>query len=101
LPETPYLETPPDWVCEVLSPSTEDWDRGVKRRISAQAGIPHLWFVDPRARFIEAFALTGGHWLLLATVHGDDAVSLAPFEAVSFPLAVLWPLDPPSRAPSP
>jgi Uma2 family endonuclease len=101
LPETAYLETPPDWVCEILSPSTEKWDRGVKRDIYARAGMPYLWLVDPDMRFIEAFALASGRWLLLATAADVACVKLAPFEAVSFPLAALWPLDPPSRAPSP
>ena len=30
LPKTAYIETPPDWVCELLSPSTENRDRGAK-----------------------------------------------------------------------
>lgn len=98
LPETPYFTLPPDWVCEVLSPSTEDWDRGAKRRIYASAGVAHLWLVDPRVKLIEAFALTGGQWLLVGTVSGPEDVRLAPFEAVCFPLSVLWPLDPPLSA---
>ena len=32
-----YIETAPDWVCEVLSPSTERHDKGAKRRIYAEA----------------------------------------------------------------
>lgn len=96
LPDTAYFTLRPDWVCEVLSPSTEEWDRGPKRRIYASAGVPFLWLVDPRAKLIEAFALTDGRWLLLATVSGGDEVRVAPFEAVSFPLAALWPLDAPA-----
>jgi Uma2 family endonuclease len=96
LPDTPYFTLPPDWVCEVLSPSTENWDRGPKRRIYAKAGIGHLWLVDPRAKFIEAFGLANGSWLLLGTVSENEAVALPPFEAVSFPLSALWPLDPPT-----
>jgi hypothetical protein len=80
---------------KVLSPSTENWDRGPKRRIYADTGVPFLPLVDPRAKLIEAFALTGSRWLLVGTVAGQDDVCLAPFDAVSFPLKVLWPLDPP------
>jgi Uma2 family endonuclease len=95
LPDTPYFTLAPDWVCEVLSPSTENWDRGPKRRIYAGASVPFLWLVDPRAKLIEAFALTGSRWLLVGTVAGQDDVRLAPFDSISFPLKVLWPLDPP------
>jgi Uma2 family endonuclease len=98
LPDTPYFTLAPDWICEVLSPSTEMWDRGPKRRIYASASVPHLWLVDPRAKLIEAFSLTGGQWLLVGTVAGQDDVRLAPFDAVAFPLSALWPLDPPETA---
>ncbi len=97
MPEEAFMTLPPDWVCEVLSPSTELWDRGPKRRIYAGSGIGHLWLVDPRSKFIEAFGLVDGHWLLPGATSDTDAaeVSLAPFDAISFPLAALWPLDPP------
>lgn len=95
LPDTPYLETAPDWVCEVLSASTLYRDRGAKRRIYGEAGVRYLWLVDPREQLLEAFILTGGRWLLAGTWGGADIVSAPPFEAVSLPLADLWPLDRP------
>jgi Uma2 family endonuclease len=99
LPETPYFTQPPDWVCEVLSPSTENLDKGPKRRIYAGADIPYLWLGDPRAKLIEGFALTAEQ-SLVGKVADADEVRLAPFEAVSFPLSALWPLDPTSSDPS-
>jgi Uma2 family endonuclease len=94
-PDTTYFEVAPDWVCEVLSGSTERHDRIAKRRIYAEAGIGHLWFVDPRFQLLEAFVLTGGQWLLAGTWGSDDAVRAPPFDAISFSLADLWPLDRP------
>jgi Uma2 family endonuclease len=95
MPDTPYFTLAPDWVCEVLSPSTEQWDRGPKRRIYAGAAIGHLWLVDPRSKIVEAFSLADGRWLLLGTASGEEEVRLPPFDAVTFPLSALWPLDPP------
>lgn len=95
-PTTAYIETPPDWACEILSPSTERLDRGPKRRIYADAGVGHLWLLDPTARLLEAFANVAGQWLLLATVEPGDEVRVAPFDAVGFPLDALFPLDAPS-----
>jgi Uma2 family endonuclease len=95
LPKTAYFETRPDWVCEILSPSTERIDRGSKRRIYAAAGVSHLWLLDPTSRVLEAFALVGGQWLLLATVEPGEEVCVGPFDAVGFPLDALFPFDEP------
>jgi Uma2 family endonuclease len=86
-----FFELAPDWVCEVRSPSTRRLDLTDKRTIYSEAGVGHLWFVDPIARTLEAFALRGGAWVLLAAVKDDEEVKLPPFEAVRFPLGALWP----------
>ncbi|GJD35733.1 Uma2 family endonuclease [Methylobacterium aerolatum] len=99
-PDKAYIETPPDWVGEILSPSTRRLDLGPKRRIYAEAEVPFLWFLDPDERTLEPFALTGGRWLLLGTVVGGESVSLAPFDAITFPLDDLFPFaDPAASAP--
>ncbi len=90
-PDAAYCAIAPDWVCEVLSPSTRRLDLGGKRGLYAREGIGHLWFVDPDARTLEAFALRDGRWLLLATLVDDAPVSLPPFDAITFPLDALWP----------
>ena len=95
-PETPFVEIAPDWVCEILSPSTARLDRGAKRRVYADAGIGHLCLLDPVAGELEAFALAGGHWLLLATIQRGETVAIAPFDAAPFPLDALFPFDKPS-----
>ena len=81
----------PDWVCEILSPSTEKYDRCEKREIYAEAGVRHLWLVDPRVRVVEAFELENGHWMLAGTYTGDSVVRIAPFDAIEFRLGRLWP----------
>ncbi len=90
-PDAAYCTVVPDWVCEVLSPSTRRLDQGVKRDLYAREGVRHLWFVDPDARTLEAFEFRGGHWLLLETLVDDVPVSLPPFDAITFPLDALWP----------
>ena len=90
-PDAAYFTIAPDWVCEVLSPSTRRLDLSEKRGLYAREGVRQLWFVDPDARTLEAFELREGHWLLLATLVDDATVSLPPFEAIAFPLDALWP----------
>ena len=98
LPDTAYVGTSPDWVCEVLSDSTESYDRNAKRAIYGEAGVPFLWLLDPRGKFLEVFQLTAGHWLLVRTFTGDDEIRAVPFEVIAFPLGQLWPLDQPDAS---
>ena len=90
-PETAYFTLAPDWVCEILSPSTRKLDLEAKRPVYAREGVRHLWLVDPAERTLEAFELTAGEWARIATAADDEPVRIAPFEAVSFNLADLWP----------
>ncbi len=91
VPDSAYFELAPDWVCEVLSPSTALIDRRNKLPIYAREGVQHAWFVDPRARSLELFQLDGESYRCLA-VHGDDEeVQLPPFEAITLDLSALWP----------
>ena len=98
-PETAFVETAPDWVCEILSPATARLDRGPKRRIYAEAGVGHLWLLDPADGVLEAFALAGAQWLLLGTVARGETVALPPFDAVPFPLDDLFPFADPFADP--
>ena len=90
-PDVAYTTLAPDWVCEVLSPSTRKLDLGGKSAVYARAGVGFPWFVDPIARSLEANVLRGGKWVEIATLHDDATVSLPPFEAISFNLGDLWP----------
>ena len=88
------VDLAPDWVCEVLSPSTRSRDLIDKRPIYAEHGVAHLWLVDPAARLLEAFRLGPDGWIVAGTVEDGDTVALAPFEAAPFELGALWPPDP-------
>lgn len=90
IPDTAFVETPPDWICEVLSPSTQKLDRTDKLTIYAESAVGHCWYVDPLARTLEVFALVGKRWQLAATFKDADAVAAPPFETHTFPLDALW-----------
>ena len=94
-PERNYFEIAPDWLCEVLSGSTEKRDRTLKMRIYGTAGIPHIWLIDPRLQILEAFQNDGGRWKKIGDWNSADEVRAPPFDAISFSLADLWPLDKP------
>jgi len=46
IPDPSFLELP-DWVCEVLSPSTAALDRTRKTHRYAAAGVGFVWLLDP------------------------------------------------------
>jgi Uma2 family endonuclease len=94
LPESAWFELAPDWVCEILSPSTARVDRVLKMPIYAREGVGHLWLVDPDLETLEVYALVTRaekpHWLLLESLANDAPVRQAPFHGIEFPLASLW-----------
>jgi Uma2 family endonuclease len=85
-----FIEIAPDWLCEVLSPSTQGLDRVRKMPIYARTGVRWVWLLDPLARTLEVFALGDGKWVLEASHLGDIAVRAEPFEAIEVDLAALW-----------
>lgn len=91
IPDEPYLTVAPDWVCEVLSPSTASVDRGKKMPVYAREGVRHVWLIDPAARAQEVFALGPDRlWVLLGVYDDAAPVRAQPFEAVAIDLAALW-----------
>jgi len=80
----------PDWCCEVLSPSTEQVDRGRKLDIYRREGVGHVWLVSPVLQTVEVLRRHDLGWLLTATFAGDVVVRAEPFDAVELDLAALW-----------
>ncbi len=90
LPETAFFSLAPDWVCEILSPSTAWLDRAKKLGIYARERVGHAWFIDPIVRTLEAFELSGERWMILATHSGPDPVRIEPFTDIEFEINTLW-----------
>jgi Uma2 family endonuclease len=86
------IEGPPDLVVEILSPSTEQRDRGVKQQVYARYGVQHYWRVDPAARSVAELVLSGATYALRAThlAQGEPFRS-ALFPELSIDLAAIFP----------
>ncbi len=73
----------PDWVCEILSPSTASLDRVRKLRVYTREGVPWYWLVDPAARTLEVLRLgSEGTYVVEETFEGDEPVKAKPFDAM-------------------
>jgi Uma2 family endonuclease len=90
LPDEAFVAVAPDWVCEVLSPSTVSIDRVKKLAIYARESVAHTWLVDPIARTVEVLRLENGRWLIVATFGDLDVIRAEPFEAIELDLSLLW-----------
>ena len=90
IPDVAFTALAPDWVCEILSPSTYKLDRIRKRRIYAREEVAYLWLVDPIVHMLEVFRLEGGKWKCVADYADDEVVRAEPFDAVEISLATLW-----------
>jgi Uma2 family endonuclease len=91
LPKTAYFSLAPDWICEVLSPSTATFDRETKMPVYAREGVRHAWLVDPIARTLEVFTLNPDRSWGPARVHRDvERVRVVPFDVIELDLSVLW-----------
>lgn len=90
LPDAAFIEQAPDWICEVISPSTGRLDRVRKVRVYAREGIGHAWLVDPIQRSLEVLRLEGIRWTLAATHEEDERVRAEPFDAIELDLSALW-----------
>jgi len=90
LPNVAAFDLAPDWVCEVVSPSTGAVDRARKMRVYARERVAHLWIVDPILRTLEVYRLEDARWIVASTHGGTDAVRAEPFDAVELRLARWW-----------
>jgi Uma2 family endonuclease len=90
MPQTPFTTIAPNWLCEVLSPSTARFDRGAKLAVYARAGVEYVWLVDPMAQLLEVLTLDAGTWRITQVFSGDAVVRAAPFDAVELELANFW-----------
>jgi Uma2 family endonuclease len=93
LPDAAYFTIAPDWICEVLSPSSAHLDRHRKLGVYAHAGVAHAWLVDPIARTLEVLRRDDHRWITDAVHSGNDTVQAPPFDAVALPITRWWPTE--------
>jgi len=88
--DAPWTVIVPDWVCEVLPPSTHATDRVEKMAIYLREQVSHVWLVDPLTQVLEVYRNNGSNWAHTASYRGDAAVRAEPFDSVESELRWLW-----------
>jgi Uma2 family endonuclease len=95
-PEGP-ITVVPDWVCEILSPSTRNYDLHTKRPFYARVGVRWLWYVDLEARVVTIHRNHEGQWLEVGNFADQEKMRAEPFDAVEIELAEWWPAVEPAE----
>ena len=84
-----FFDVAPDWVCEILSPSTSRIDRAVKLPLYQRYGVSHVWLLDPIAQTLEVLEREASTWRLKYVFSGEERVRAAPFDAIELDLGAL------------
>jgi Uma2 family endonuclease len=60
--DTRGMRGAPDWLAEILSPSTARHDKLVKLPVYARAGVREVWLVNPIQHTLSIYLLQAGHY---------------------------------------
>lgn len=84
----------PDWVCEILSPSTADRDLGHKLRAYHRAHVGHYWIVEPAAQTLTVYRWQEASYSTALTARTGELVRAEPFDALEIALASVFDIPP-------
>lgn len=97
VPERPRgrpIRTRPDWVCEILSPSTADRDQGIKHRTLHRCGVQHYWIVDPEHETLTVHRWHQDGYLVVLTAGSSESIRAEPFDAIDLQVGLLFGAEP-------
>lgn len=69
-----HIEGAPALIVEVLSPSTEAYDRVRKMKLYAEKGVREVWLVTPYPWLVEVYVLAGGKYVLESAYEKHDTL---------------------------
>jgi Uma2 family endonuclease len=76
----------PDMVVEVLSPSTAQRDRTLKKKLYAKYGVPEYWIVDPEEETIEVLTLGERGYERAGLYHKNETLASPLLPGLRIPL---------------
>lgn len=85
-----FIAGAPNLVVEILSSSTAAHDRATKLRLYAEAGVPEVWYIDPKAKTVEVLKLQGKKYVVDSVLAGDQILKSDLFPGWELPLEKLF-----------
>lgn len=80
----------PDWICEVLSPSTMERDLGHKLHTYHHARVSHYWVAEPIGEVLTVYRWHDTGYLLVLSAIPGNVVRAEPFDAIEVDVADLF-----------
>ena len=80
------IQGAPDLVVEILSPSTAERDRTVKRRLYAEHGVKEYWQVEPEAETVTVLLLRDGGFTKVGSYGKGQSLSSPTLEGFTLNL---------------
>ena len=77
------LRGAPDWLAEVLSPSTARHDQLTKLPAYERAGVREVWLINPMDRTLSIYRLEAGHYGRATVVELKGKTQLTAIEGVT------------------
>lgn len=99
MPEAPSgkpVRVAPDWVCEVLSPSTAGRDLGRKLQTYHTAHVGHYWVADPANQTLTIYRWQEGGYVMAMAASAGEVVRAEPFDAIELDIGDIFGLPPPA-----
>ncbi len=81
-----------DFVIEVLSPCTEEIDRGIKMRDYAEHGVEEYWLVDPIECSVEQYLLGSAGKFVLHEKRHEGVIHCRVLKGFAMPLRAIFDL---------
>ena len=84
------VRTPPQWVCEILSPSTAKRDLSDKKSTYHAVHVDYYWLIDPETKMLTVLGWADDDYRTLLEARGGEVAHAAPFEAIELDLGELF-----------
>lgn len=78
----------PDWVAEVLSPSTANYDRTIKLSAYKRARVPEIWLIDPIDRTVTIHRIAARQYAqaIVLELKGQTGITAVPRVSIDWDL---------------
>ena len=80
---------PPELLTEILSPSTKNYDRTLKRRLYEQRGVLEYWLVDGEKKHVTQLVLENGTYNE-SSEKFSKSIALAVLPEIEIDLTLVW-----------
>jgi Uma2 family endonuclease len=93
MPERPtgtVVSVPPDWICEIISPSNASNDTVKKKRIYHQHQVPHYWLLDPAQETLSVLRWSPDGYIEVLSALRGERVKAEPFDAIELQVGVFF-----------